>query len=411
MARVRDVVRFDVVRTLRKKAFWYTSFVPPLIILAIVAISYFSNQSSKNTGEEQAAAYAKTAKIAVLDDSGLLNRALLKSQKIIIEPDRAAGVAAVKNGRVDAFFYYPSDIARRGIMVYAQDKGLSYYPPYNAAASQLLHQSVITTIGRSVSNRAVLQVLLSAPNITGATYRNGQPSNALAELVAPAVFLAFFLSTVVLLSAMMISSTTEEKENRTVEILLTCARARTLVWGKITSIISLGAIQITIIAVPLLGYVVFFPKTYSLPGNISLAQLPLDPTRILLAAAFFVAGFFLFTTLIVGLGSLFPNANEAGRFLGISIIWAYVPIYVVSLVVNSPQAAIVRIFTYFPLTAPTTLLLRNAVGTIKVGEALGALAVLVGFVVLSALFAVRAFRYGALEYGQRLGFRELLSRR
>ncbi len=410
MGRVRDVVRFDVIRTLKKKAFWFTSFAPPLIMLTIIGISYLSNQGGKNAGQEQAAAYARIAKIAVLDDSGLLNKRLLQSRKIALEPNIATGIAAVKSGRLDAFLYYPHDLVRGGVKVYARDMGITFSPSYNSAAVQLLRQSIVTTIARDISDRQALQILQQPPAVTAVTYRDGRSYNALAQMVAPGAFMVFFLTIVILLSATMISSTTEEKENRTAEILLTCARARTLVWGKILSIISLGLIQVSVIAIPLIIYLLLFPKTLTLPGGVSLAQIPLDPEKLLWALAFFIGGFIFFTTLVVGLGAMFPNANEAGRFLGIAMIWAYVPIYIVPLIINSPHAPMVTIFTYFPLTAPTTALLLNTVGALSPAEAIGSLAVILASISLAIPFAARSFRYGALEYGRRLGFREIWQR-
>ncbi len=407
MAGYRDVVRFEVTRSLKKKAFWFTSIVPPLIILIILGVSYLSNQTAKETSQRQTVDYTKTSKIAVLDESGLLNKGLLVSQKIVVEPSRPAGIAAVKTGQIDAFFYYPRDIARQGLFIYAKDQGISFMPPYSAAATQLLRGSIVAAVGKEFSDTQAVKVLQQAPVITALTYKNGQQTYGLAAVIVPGLFLIAFLALVISLSYSMISSTTEEKENRTAEILLTCARSRTVVSGKLLSILVLGVIQLTIIAVPLLTYYLIFQDSISLPGNVSLSQVPLDPLRIALAAAFAVAGFVFYTSFIVGLGAMFPNANEAGRFLGITMIWAYVPMYVIMLVVTAPHSLIVTVFTYFPLTAPTTALLRNAVGTISVAEAMGALAIIIGAMVLATLFAFRSFRYGAMEYGRRLSFKEL----
>jgi ABC-2 type transport system permease protein len=105
---------------------------------------------------------------------------------------------------------------------------------------------------------------------------------------------------------------------------------------------------------------------------------------------------------------MFPSATEASRFLGVAIISAFLPIYAFENVVNSPNTLIVKIFTYFPLTAPTTALLRNAVGSFTLPEALGSLAIIMASAVVAVWFAVRAFRYGSMEYGRRVGIKELL---
>lgn len=61
-----------------------------------------------------------------------------------------------------------------------------------------------------------------------------------------------------------------------------------------------------------------------------------------------------------------------------------------------------QIFTYFPLTAPVTALLRNAFGTLSPMEA--AIIIVELFVVGIAILrlAVYLFRHGSIEYGRRL---------
>ena len=144
-----------------------------------------------------------------------------------------------------------------------------------------------------------------------------------------------------------------------------------------------------------------------MPAGFTLASIPLDPIAIIFGAIFFVFGLLLFTSLLVGLGALFPSATDANRFLGVSIVSAFLPIYAIDSVVSDPHTLIVTIFTYFPLTAPTTALLRNAVAALPRRKR-SALAVIIASVVVAVWFAVRAFRYGFMEYGRRVGIKELL---
>ena len=68
----------------------------------------------------------------------------------------------------------------------------------------------------------------------------------------------------------------------------------------------------------------------------------------------------------------------------------------------------VNVFTYFPLTAPTTALLRNAAGALSLTQALVSLAIIVVSATLALMFAIRAFQYGAMEYGRRVSIKELI---
>jgi ABC-2 type transport system permease protein len=210
-----------------------------------------------------------------------------------------------------------------------------------------------------------------------------------------------------MISYFAISATTEEKENRVAEIMLTTIKSRSLIIGKILSILLLGVVQIIVIAVPLLiGYALIHNRI-SLPGGISLGHIPLNAKAITIGALVLLLGVVMFTGILVGFGSLFPSAQDASRYLAIVILSAIIPLYAIGYVVGSPHALIVTVFTYFPLTAPSTALLRNAVGTLSTGAALGVLAILLVSATLSILFAIRAFDYGAMAYSRRISIKEL----
>jgi ABC-2 type transport system permease protein len=160
--------------------------------------------------------------------------------------------------------------------------------------------------------------------------------------------------------------------------------------------------------VPLAILYLKFKSQITLPGGVSLTQIPLDPVQIGLGVATLALGVIMFTGLLVGLGSMFPSAQDASRFLGVMIIWNFLPIYTLSYIITSPHALIVTVFTYFPLTAPTTILLRNALGSITVAQALPALVILAVSAVLAIMFSIRAFQFSAMEYGRLVTIREIL---
>jgi len=407
MSKLSEVIGFELRRNLKKKTFWFTTLFLPVVIIAVFTITQVSSNYATNSSQQQTTSYSKTAKLAVLDETGLLNKPTLISQRIVFEPNEQAGIEGVKDGQLTAFIYYPKDIAKVGIQVYAQDQGITFTPPYNALASQLLNQSAVATVSSATRDSEAFQVLQNSPSVTATTYKNGKQTNDLASIVAPIIFFAIFLFFAMMVSYFALAATTEEKENRAAEILLTTIKSRSLIIGKILSILLLGAVQIVIIIVPLIIAYALFHNHISLPGGVSLSHLPLDPKAIAIGASVLLLGIVMFTGILVGFGSLFPSAQDAGRYLGIVVLWTFIPLYAIGYVISSPHALIVTVFTYFPLTAPSTVLLRNAVGTLSTGEALSALAVLLIAATLSILFAIRAFNYGAMAYTRRISIKEL----
>ena len=69
---------------------------------------------------------------------------------------------------------------------------------------------------------------------------------------------------------------------------------------------------------------------------------------------------------------------------------------------------IVECLSFFPLTAPVTLMIRNIFGTLSLNEALIGLAIVSICGIIAINLAVRIFRYGTLEYSKRLSLKTVL---
>lgn len=398
MHNLSTVMRFEIIRTLKKKSFWIMAFGFPVMFAAIFGIIFLSNVST-----DEAANKLKEQKFSlkVTDDSGLLNPTLVKGFGATTTTDKSAAIAAVRDGSLDAYIYYPRDIASNAIEVYGQDVGIFDNGRYDGVAKSLLSMSVEATVD---SNTKTIVKNTTKSKVT--TYREGTEFDPARQMVLPGIFLVLFYILIAFFGNQMLTSTTEEKENRVIEMLLTTVQARTLIVGKIYSLIILAFIQGMIILVPAITGYLLFREKLRLP-DFDLSSLPIDPLRIATAAAIFIASFLLFTGLMVAIGSAVPTAKEAGGFIGLIMMLIFGPLYAVSLFISAPESPFVRFMTLFPFTAPIPMLLRNAVGNLEPWETIVGIALLVGCAAITMAIAVRIFRYGALEYSRKLSLREI----
>ncbi len=408
MAKISDVISFELLRTVRKRTFWFATLAPLVIIIVVYGISYISNRNAAQSAQQAAQTITQKSKVGLRDDSGIITARQLATLHVTQEPSKDSGIAAVKSGALDAFIYYPKDVTQNGASVYSQYKGISFSQPYDTAASQLLKSAALATVKSTIHNGQVASILQKDPSISNVTYKNGQETAGIADIIWPGVIALTFLMLVVLLSYVALSTTTEEKENRAAEMLLTTIRARTLILGKITTVLILGIIQLLTIVVPVIVGYIIFRNHISLPANLSLGQIPFNVEAVILGVLFAFGGFVLFTAVLVSFGCLFPNATEANRFLGVAILWAFIPIYTLTYIISSPDAFVVKVFAYFPLTAPTTNLIKNAVGALTIGGAILPLIIVYASAALAIAFGVNAFRYSAMEYGRRVSVKEIL---
>lgn len=401
MHNLGTVFRFEVIRTLKKKSFWIMSLSFPLIIGVVFGIIFLSNQATDKAAED-----TKNQKfsLAITDESGLVADSFISEIGASKTNDKQSTIEKIKNGQLDAYFYYPKDLSKNKVEVYAKDVGLFDNSRYESVAKILLQQSVGPTI--DAEKTAILQDKILFNSIT---FREGKQFDGFKELIAPGMFLVLFYILISMFGNQMLTSTTEEKENRVTEMILTTIEARMLIIGKILSLILLAFIQImTILAPVIIGYLLFHNEL-SLP-NFDINNIPFNITRISIGAMIFIFSFLLFTGLLVAIGAAVPTAKEANGFFGVAMIFIFGPLYAVSLFVSTPDSPIVKLLTFFPLTAPIPLMLRNAVGNLTITDSLIGISILAVSSVIVLAIAVRIFRFGVLEYSNRISIKSIFQK-
>lgn len=402
MYNLGTVFRFEVKRTLKKKSFWIMAAAFPILIGLVFMIIFFSNQATN-----QAAANTKNQKfsLVITDENGVIDKKLVQQFGASETNNKQAAIEDVINGKIDAYFYYPKDLTSAKVQIYAKDSGLFDNGRYQAVAQVLLQQSVAPTV--DVQTTAILQ---NTVKYDATTYKDGVQFDGFKQLIAPGIFLVLFYVLIAMFGNQMLASTTEEKENRVIEMILTTIKARTLIIGKILSLLVLALIQVVVIMTPIIIAYIFLHNALSLP-NLDLSNIPLDPARIIIAILLFLFSFLLFTGLLVAIGAAVPTAKEAGGFFGAVMLCLFGPLYAVTLFISAPDSGLVRFLSFFPLTAPIPLMLRNAVGNLSIGDALIGIIILAVSSSVALLIAIRMFQFGALEYSRRVSITNIFRKR
>lgn len=405
MHNLSTVLRFELVRTFKKPSFWLSILAIPALMAVILTVVIFANQTSDKQKEE----LSKEPFSLVIDDqSRIVNSETLAQLKASRISSKAEGVKQVQDGKVDAFFYYPKDIIKDPIEVYNKNDGIMDNSKYTSVAESLIKISATAQVG----SEQLVSIITDQVKTKQTNFENGKAINPLSRMVAPAIFLVIFYAVIVLLGNQMLTSTTEEKENRVTEMLLTSVSSRSLIVGKIVALIILGFVQILVILLPAALSYIFGRDALNIPdlsGFIGSIQLELWPT--LLGAGLLVSGFLLFTGLLVAIGAAMPTAKEANSFFGFVITVMVVPFWFFPLLMSTSPSGVVTGLSYFPLTAPFALLIRNAFNTLPLHEAIIGLTIVFVSGLIAISLAIRIFRYGTLEYSKRLSLSTILKRK
>lgn len=393
MHNLRTVYNFEVTRALKKKSFWIIALAFPLAAGAIFGIVTLSNQATEDVAKKMK---DSAFSVAVTDESGVIHEQTLNTIKAKTPETKQEGIDLVKKGDVEAFFYYPKDLAKDKAEVYGQDIGMFDNGKYESVAKELAKQSA--TAGVNPNTAAILK---GETTYQFTTYRDGEVYDGVSGAIVPGLFLVLFYFLIVMFGNQMLTSTTEEKENRVIEMILTTVKARVLILGKILSLITLAIIQSIVFITPVIIFYVFMHDKLSLP-SLDLTTLEFDPARILAAIAIFAGSFLLFTGLLVAIGAASPTAKEASGYLGIVMMLIFGPLYAFPLFLSSPDSPFVQFLTYFPFTSPIPALLRNAVGNLTVQDTLIVITLLLISSVIVMRLAVQLFQSGAIEYTRTL---------
>jgi ABC-2 type transport system permease protein len=113
---------------------------------------------------------------------------------------------------------------------------------------------------------------------------------------------------------------------------------------------------------------------------------------------------------MAGVGALVPTAREAGGLVAFFLICALSPFYFITALVADPTGSTAVITSYFPLTAPLVLVLRNALGALSPTEIGLSIVAMAAYIAIAFVLAVKLFELGALEYGQRLSLARILAK-
>lgn len=396
------VIGFEFTRTLRKPGFWIATLAVPVVIALIVMLSVVSNTSISGSADAQ-----KNARVgfAYTDASGLIPPELAAAFGGHPADDAEAALEQVKDGHLDAYFAYPRDPGRQPVTVTGNDRGIFDNGTYQAVAEQLL----LTAAQQKIGSPGLAAAAGGQVRIDSTIYRNGEVTGGFTDLIAPLGLVVVFFLVIMLLSNQMLNSTLEEKENRVTEMILTTVNPTTLVMGKITAVFMVGVVQILVFLTPAVVGYLFFRDQLAIP-NLDLSRLRLDPVTMVIGILLLLGGFVLFSGILVAIGTIVPTAKEAGVVFGPLMFSLFVPFYIVSLIVSDPSSLIVQVFTFFPLTAPVTAMLRNGLGTL---DPAAGVVVIVEVFLLGALMlrlAVSLFRYGAIAYTDKLSPRAVLRR-
>ncbi|HUP55037.1 MAG TPA: ABC transporter permease [Methylomirabilota bacterium] len=253
-----------------------------------------------------------------------------------------------------------------------------------------------------------------AESIT-APVENGQQVDAVeaaSRSFLGTVFIILMFITILIYGMWVATGVATEKSSRVMELMISAASPRQLLFGKVVGIGGAGLTQYTAIAIPAVLVLAFQDQIARAVLGDSGAGLPIGGLTIgLLVAygAFFLMGFTLFALIYAAVGSFVSRPDDL-QTLSLPLSLVAMGGYLSALIVLLGGGGIVgRIASFVPPFSPFAMLARLMVSNVQPWEVALSVGILVVTIGVVALATVRIYATGVLLYGQRPGLRRFIA--
>ena len=195
-----------------------------------------------------------------------------------------------------------------------------------------------------------------------------------------------------------------EKENRTIEIMVTSVTPGQLMGGKTLGLLAAALTQLSIYVVAaVVGLAVAAPYVPELQRVV----VPWDYLGLM--ALFFFPTYVLISAVMVAIGGAVTELQQGQQLAGLLNLVFMLPVLLISILFENPGHPIMVFFTFFPPTSFLTVSLRWGLGTVPMWQIGLGWVLLVTAAVSMVWAAARVFRAGMLHYGQALNLKAALA--
>ncbi len=204
-------------------------------------------------------------------------------------------------------------------------------------------------------------------------------------------------------------SVATEKSSRAMELLITSANPKSLIFGKVIGTGVAGLAQIAFLLI--WGIVcITLNKDYLADNEVLSLFMNFSPSVVVYTIIFFVLGFGLYAFLNGAMGSLASKLEDVGT-LTMPVMFTFVISFVVTISfmsADSIDSPLISVLSYIPFTAPMAMFARICMGTANHIEALISIIILIISNYGIGRLAVAIYRIGILLYGKPPKFNEIL---
>jgi len=400
MNKIWLVTKYEYLKHVKKKRFILAILSLPFFILLMVGVGFLS-----------VVIQFDNTPIGYVDNTGILDNPIdyefeaplgfMKPMELYSFNNLETATKELEKGTIQAVYLLEDNfIESNTISVYANEIPDS---SVNNDFFDFLRANLLKNTDASIVNRITEGAKFEVRSTEDD--RNTGDENILG-IVLPFLSGFLFIMAINTSGGYLLQAVVEEKENRTMEILVTSISPNQLMTAKVIGNLSVGLTQLVVwVIFGLLGFMAIlriFPDLKT--GQIDLSFL-------LITIAVFIPAFVMIAAMMAALGATTTESREAQQIAGLFTLPMVIPFWFLQILMEKPNSLISIILSIFPFTAPVSLPIRAAFSNIPLWQTLLTISLLVLFAIAALWLAGRSFRLGMLRYGKKLSLKEILSKR
>jgi ABC-2 type transport system permease protein len=379
-----------------RSRFLFVLFSVPLLIAftaILVIVMIIIETSSKPVG--------------YIDHSGFLSNPVSQPRvkwpeqfvRMVAYTDETSANNDLQAEKIQAYYIIPEDYLKIGQVkvIYLTKLPGSDEEQFTA----FLKANLLANRSPDIANR----VLDGSHIIIQSTDKNREASKeGFINIILPFLAGILFIVAISTTSGYLMQAVVEEKENRTMEIMVTSVSPGQMMSGKVIADIAVGVTQLLI-------WSIFIVLALVIGRNYipSLGGLQFSGEIIGVLLVVMVPAFIMISGLMAAVGATVSEASEGQQIVGLFTIPLWLPYIFIGVFMQNPNSPLAIAMSLFPLTAPMTIAIRIALTTIPTWQLIASVTILVLSAIGAVWLAGRAFRLGMLRYGQRLRWKEVFS--
>ncbi len=401
MKQFKTVFNFELKGMLRNKSLIITTIIMCLVVLIITTLPTFflwfgSDDTLEAPGENP----------SVMNEFNLVyeNAELEKSLSAVLgektyssEEDLKKAVSSeeVKSG------FIIKDYNKYTYITYDRTTDFSEQMMFEEVLAGANEQRLFTKEGLDSSKiYEILNQPIEHENVT-----LGKDAASGVIIAFAVIFIMYML--ILLYGTNVATAVAREKDSRTMELLITSTKPKTLILGKVAAAGTMGILQIS--AMILVAVVGFMLNKVNYPEFV-LAMITGSMTidTIVVYILFSVLGYILYLFIYASLGSLVTkveDVNSAVAPITFLFVFAYLA---ANFAMQSPDNSIVKVTSFIPFFSIFTMPIRYMFTSVPLVSILVSSAIMILTVILLASLSIYIYRFGSLNYGNRIKLKEII---